>query len=656
MVRFLPKHNNNSSGKYGKIYVMKKYFSLLNPKTWNKKARFVSVSLIFLAVFAIILTWFLEYRYFINDFSRAWDFVFGSPAVFFFSAFLLWLILVFFWALTGRPILSVGIVFTIIAVMTYIHISKFNSRGYPLLPEDFQLAGEATTLTKFVDIWSIIRLIIAIIIVCVLLAVFAHYCGEKYYLRYRGEKRQNFFFRHLLIIRGIFLAGSVFVFMSSTVFVRHNLGVRYEDIFLGTRFTAWNQNRNYDENGFILGFLYNFQKLNLGAPEGYSEERIANVKEKYTIIAESENKKRKDPSKEKTSVVVILNESFYDPDVSFQGKKFSDYYKVSGGEVMPELHAIQKRAPHGLMYSLDYGGGTANIEFEALTSLTNFWTNTVPYTALIPKAGKVPSIASMLGKQDFSTIAIHPFNGGMYKRNIVLKNEGFSNFTTEIEMDYKDHDGNSEYINDRSAYQQVLKTLRESDDSQVIGLITMQNHTPYHESNYDHYDFGVESDPELPDNRKISIPTYLQTLHESDKYLGEFIREIDKLDENVVVLFFGDHSAGLFDNVNNSEDKEVRDLVRVTPYFIYANYDAGLKANTTLPTTTPNCMSNTLLNKLSWQKDPIYYLVDDACREQPILATNFLDGKEFELTETLQDYQLLTYDILGGERYWIKNK
>ena len=635
---------------------MRKYFSLLNPKTWNKKARFICVSLLFLALAAIVLTWFLEYRYFINNFSRSWNFVFGSPAVFFFNAFLLWLILVAVWGLTGRPILSVGIIFTIIAIMTYIHISKYNSRGYPLLPEDFQLASEASTLTKFVDVWSIVRLVIAIIIVCVLLGLFAHYRGEKYFLRYREEKRKNnFIFHHLLITRAVFLFGAIFIFMSSTVFVRHNLGIRYEKIFLGTQFTAWNQNRNYDENGFILGFLYNFQKLALGAPEGYSEERIANVKEKYKIIAENENKKRKDPSKENTSVIVILNESFFDPDVSFQGKNFSDYYKISG-EVMPELHALQKRTPSGLMYSLDYGGGTANIEFEALTSLTNFWTNTVPYTALIPKAGKVPSIASMLGKQNFDTLAIHPFNGGMYKRDIVLKNEGFSNFTTEIEMDYKEHDGNSEYINDRSAYQQALKSLRENENSQVIGLITMQNHSPYNSDNYDHHDFSVETETELSESRQASIPTYLQTLHESDKYLGEFIRELDALDRNVVVLFFGDHSAGQFDIVKNSEDKEVRDLSRVTPYFIYANYDAGFKADAKLPTTTPNCMVNTLLNKLHWQKDPVYYLVDDVCREQPILTTNYLDGTEFEMTETLQNYQLLTYDILGGQRYWIKNK
>jgi phosphoglycerol transferase MdoB-like AlkP superfamily enzyme len=355
-------------------------------------------------------------------------------------------------------------------------------------------------------------------------------------------------------------------------------------------------------------------------------------------------------------VVVILNESFFDPDVDFNGKKFSDYYKIEGGEVLPELHKIQKKAASGKMYSLDYGGGTANIEFEALTSMTNFWTDTVPYTALIPKAGDIPSIASTLKKQKYNTTAIHPFNGGMYKRNIALANEGFDNFITEIEMNYNEHEGDSEYINDRSAYQQTIQELKSTDENQVIGLITMQNHTPYNESTYEHHDFKVTASEEIPDGKMQSIETYLQTLHESDKYLGEFIHEVDQLDKNVVVLFFGDHSAGVFDITNDSSEKEVRDLSRVTPYFIYTNYDSGIKAGSELPTTTPNCMANTMLNKLKWQKPAFYYLVDRVCTDEPILTATYLDGRDFEMTRALQSYQLVTYDILGGEKYWVKNK
>ena len=481
----------------------------------------------------------------------------------------------------------------------------------------------------------------------------SHYFGDKLHLHYHGDKKHNILMRHLAPFRAVLLAATVIVFMFSTDFVRNNNGARYEDIFLGTQFTAWNQNRNYDDNGFVLGFLYNFQKLNLGAPEGYGEEAIASIKEEYEIIANNENKKRKKAEKEDVSVVVILNESFFDPSVKFQGKSFEDYYKHSGGDILPNYHRIAKNTASGLMYSLDYGGGTANIEFEALTSLTNFWIDSVPYTALIPKAGKIPSIGRSLKDKGYETVAIHPFNGGMYKRNISLKNEGFDNFITELEMDYTEHEGSSEYINDKSAYDQTLKVLSESENKQAIALITMQNHTPYNVGTYEKKHFSVTAE-DLNEDQKNQIETYYETLNISDKYLGEFIDGVNKLDKKVVVLFFGDHSAGLFDITNNNEDKTVRDLSRVTPYFIYTNYDAGIKAEK-LATTTPNCITNTMLNTLHWTKDSYYYLVDKVCKTQPILTKTYLDGLDFEMTEVLKQYELLTYDILGGQKYWVKN-
>jgi len=80
-----------------------------------------------------------------------------------------------------------------------------------------------------------------------------------------------------------------------------------------------------------------------------------------------------------------------------------------------------------------------------------------------------------------------------------------------------------------------------------------------------------------------------------------------------------------------------------------------LKASKNLPTTTPNCMVNTLLNRLNWQKPAYYYLVDEVCKAQPILTPTYLEGLDFEMTETLNEYKLLTYDILAGQKYWMKN-
>ncbi len=629
---------------------MKKFLAQLSAKN-----RYILMSLAFLAIVAIILTWFLEFRFFINDFAKTSEFVFGSFHVFLFNSFVLWLLLLIIWTICGRPILTSAIAFTIISIIGYIHVAKFNSRGTPLLPEDFQLASEAATLTKFVNIWSIVWLIVSIIVVCILLFLLSHFFGKKFYLRYvNDDKKVNVFWRHLAIERSSIFVVAIILFLCTTNFARHHSGLRYEDTFLGTQFTAWNQNDNYRDNGFIIGFLYNMQKLSMDEPEGYDEQSITATRKSYEEIAKTKNAEKKSPKDENVNVIIILNESFYDPDVEFNGKKFSDYYQVSG-EVLPEYHKIQKQAQSGWMYSLDYGGGTANIEFEALTGMTNFWTNTVPYTAFIPKAGNVPSIANTLKADGYKTTAIHPFNGGMYKRNIAIKNEGFDTFITESDMDFNEHDGKSEYINDQSAYQQVIKTLNESDYNQLIGLITMQNHTPYNWDIYENHDFSVSSTSDVSEDRLKEISSYLQSVHESDKYLGEFIDNLSQLDKKVVVLFFGDHTAGVFETIAGSDDKATRDISRITPYFIWTNYDAGLNSENSLPTTTPNCMVNTMLDRLNWQKAPYYYLVGDVCNEQPILATAYLDGLDFDFSETMKNYQLFTYDILGGKKYWMAN-
>jgi phosphoglycerol transferase MdoB-like AlkP superfamily enzyme len=619
-------------------------------KKLSPKKRYVISSLFFLFIAAIFLTWFLEYRYFVNDMWFDWNFVFTRPRIFFFNAVLVYLLLLALWSILGRPSFSVGLTWIAIIIITYIHINKVATRAYPLLPEDFQLAGAANSLSRFIDLVPFVKLALACVIVVIITTIFAVKAEQKLCLRNPSHSKK-FLKRHMIGLRLVVLALSVLGFMNITEFVRHNSGERYEDIpFLKSRFIAWNQTWNYNDNGFILGFLYNLQKLNITEPEDYSEEYISMLNEHYGNIAKTKNESRKNPADDDISVVVILNESFFDPSVEWQGQKFEDYYPHSGGEITPNLRKIQSKYPSGYMYSIDYGGGTANIEFEALTGLSDYWLNTVPYTAIVPKLNRVPSIANMLKNEGYTASAIHPFNGGMYKRNISLKKEGFDDFITEMEMDYTDHEGDSEYVNDRSAYRQTLKELESGNKRQVIALITMQNHTPYPSSIYEHTDYKVTGD-NIDEQRRQEIETYYQSLHNSDAYLGEFIDSLEHMDKKVVVLYFGDHSAGLFDNVNENDNKNVRDLARLTPYFVYSNFDVNYKTKD-LPTTTPNCMVNTMFNTMNWQKNARHYLLDDVCSEEPILAQTYFDGRDFTETETLRKYRLLIYDLMSGSGYW----
>lgn len=616
----------------------------------TEKTRYYLFALLFLAFAAILLTWFLEYRYYIHDVGRTWDFAIGSPLPFFYNCFLMWLALIGLWAIFEKPGTATGVMWVFIIILTYVHIQKYNSRGYPLLPEDFQLASQASSLTKFVSFASIARMVIAILLVIGLTVLFNRMLAKKLHLNYHNPS-PSFAKRHSLVTRLVILVISGLGLFVATDFVRHNDGSRYQDTFLGSHFTAWNQNRNYSDNGFILGFLYNLQKLDLTEPDKYSEAKIADLKSEYEAIAEEKNQDRIAAEDENVSVVIVLNESFIDPAVQYGNVSFEDFYPHTGGDVTPNLHRLMKENPSGYMYTLDYGGGTANIEFETFTSLTNYWINSVPYTALLPKSGEIPSIANTYKKLGYETVAVHPYNGGMYKRNIALANEGFDEFITDIEMKYQDKEGQSEYINDESAYKETLDVLKRSDKNQIVGLITMQNHTPYHSWIYEETEFAVTND-EISEDRQGEIATYYQYLHNSDKYLGDFIEEVRKLDKKVVVLFYGDHSAGLFELTNENDDKSVRTLSRLTPYFMYANFDANYQTQY-LPTTTPNCMVNTLYNNLNWKKDPQYYLVDEVCSVEPILTATYVEDRTLSNAELMHDYELLTYDLLGGKKYWM---
>ena len=111
--------------------------------------------------------------------------------------------------------------------------------------------------------------------------------------------------------------------------------------------------------------------------------------------------------------------------------------------------------------------------------------------------------------------------------------------------------------------------------------------------------------------------------------------------------------TGPYDELNSSDDRSVGALSRLTPYFIYYNFDYD-KTDLELPTTTPNCLSNTLFNYFNWQKPDYFYLLDEVCAEEPILTQKWFGKDEAPFQSTaISSYELLTYDILGGEKYWM---
>lgn len=587
------------------------------------------------------------------------------PRVFCYSALVMFFIVLLIYGIFRKIFMTSAVATALVLAIGYIHIAKFNFRGMPLLPEDFQLGSQAGTLTKFVDFSEIVRLIIAIIL-CIVLGKILDKLTEKW-LKNQNVPSSTWWRKWRVASRVMIIAVALTGLLTTTDFARHHSGEREIALpILDSKFTDWNQVQNYAENGFLLGFLYNFNRLQISAPDGYSAEKIAEIKTELAAKKEAADISREELSD--YNIVLILNESFMDPS-----KLAGNVYEISGGDVTPNLHRLQNEVLSGTMFSTDYGGGTANIEYEVVTGLTNYWFKTVPYTNLLPHQKSGTSVATFVRENGYQAAALHPFNGGMYKREIVLPKLGFDTLIFEPEFSRRGTYGESEYVRDSETYAELIDLLQKTEEPMLVSTMTMQNHAPYNTGMYGETNFKVSAGDGVSDDERNAIETYLMTLHESDRALGEFYEELMTLDEKTVVLFYGDHSPGVFTQVIQHVDKAVSDSARQTPYLIFANFeldpgavisalklndfsetDAGRVSGAVLPRTTPNCLTNTLFNVLNAKRPLVHYLLDEICTDEPILTDVYFDTAAPFMSTALSEYNLLTYDIVAGEQYFLK--
>ncbi len=82
---------------------------------------------------------------------------------------------------------------------------------------------------------------------------------------------------------------------------------------------------------------------------------------------------------EKPDIIVVMSESFWDPTL-LPGTTITP-------DPMPNVRALRS----GSMFSPEFGGMTANVEFEALTGFTNAFLpyGSIPYQQYVRGAGAV---------------------------------------------------------------------------------------------------------------------------------------------------------------------------------------------------------------------------------------------------------------------------
>ena len=316
--------------------------------------------------------------------------------------------------------------------------------------------------------------------------------------------------------------------------------------------------------GYVLDFAAKFKEIAAPKPDSYSKNLVDKLADEYA--AES-NGEENEPT-EYPHIIVIMDEAFSDLRVLGEIS--------TNKEVMPFISSLKENTVSGYALASVYGGNTANSEYEFLTGNSLAWLspNVVPYQQYI----RMPtySMVSYLKSQyHYKCVAMHPYQSTGWNRPAAYKHLGFDacyfveDFPQESYVRY--------YLSDREMFEFLIATYEtQKQDPLFVFGVTMQNHGGYtytgdrftqHISLNDHGE-------QYPD-----VEQYLSLIHETDMAVEYLISYFQNVDEEVVIVFFGDHQPTIDESFYEAVSGTTADTLDeqqkryAVPFFIWANYD-----------------------------------------------------------------------------------
>lgn len=587
-------------------------------------------------------------------------------------------------ALINRFWIATPIFVGLVTVVAVVERMKVTVRNETILPSDLKMAGTNTgNLAEFIPAGSarlFIKIALFLIVFILLCALMSHRDGKAQLL-----SRSNSVLGKNL---GVYIVARILIFLMPVGFL-----VAYASALgtvgtwaynmsetLGDGPRLWDSVEDAQGNGTLIGFLRFTNPKVMDMPKGYSEATMKKVATRYEKAATAVNVNRTDDMTD-SSVIMILSESYSDPT------------RVPGVSLnkdpMPAIRSIKNSTTSGLMLSSGYGGGTANLEFQAITglSMANFDPSlSSPYQQLVPKMSWTPTFNQLWNENASGSLAFHPYYSSMYSRQQNYKKFGFAKFWTLTGLQiitHQDHIENSPYVSDASSYASVLEQIdaaKGKNNNKFYQLVTMQNHMGY-DNWYSNNEYSVTSTtgtPLGPDETQ-QINTYSKGMSYTDASTKDFLEKLDALDKPVTVIFYGDHLPGIYASASRDTNNSV--ALHETDYFIWSNKasnSSGHKlAASDAAYTSPNFLMAQAAQHMNAKVSPYLAFLTKlhqavAAMEPPVanriqqwgripageslnLDSNGNQIDTSSLTDAqkqlLSDYKLIQYDITSGKNY-----
>ena len=487
--------------------------------------------------------------------------------------FLVWMLLD--WVFRFPPLSTLGMA-VLGCVPCAVNFYTLQLRGEPFLPWDLAQVSEAAGVASAAGIRIQTSMVVSMVVVLGLMAasffLYRHRLKQRWLPRVAGTAATAAAL--CLLIFGVYLQPAV-------------TGA------LGILPDAWMQDRYYRYYGVITGFMTNLSNLEISKPEDYSEEAVNDILDK---VQQSEKFSTgplyptsysaatpKEEQVKQPTIIYVMDESYWDvSELEQYGIQFDT-------DVSANLHALQQTSAYGRAYSPSFGGGTCDVEFEALTGYSKEFlpAGSKPYQQHI--TSHMQSLPNYLKTtQGYQTAAIHGYYKRFWSRITAYPNLGLDRFVGLEDMQDPEKKRyeiwKNGLVTDAEMARQIEalyeQMLAENDAPVFLHAVTMQNHTSYTKNNYDDESrVKVLSAPEGIDEETLgALEDFATGVWEADAMLGQLTDYYQKSDRPVILVFWGDHYNPIGSNLsvytatgyasNDSQDPALHGM----PLLIWSNY------------------------------------------------------------------------------------
>lgn len=451
------------------------------------------------------------------------------------AALFLALVTLFLTGVTRSLFAGGSITALLMLALSYVNYFKNLITATPLLPEDLGLAGNVGDIAELngASISFSRNSILALAAVVLGLAVL-FYFSRPLRVRWRAS------------LPAALCAAALFAVLFAVRPVVNTLFYTPRNVPLGSNYSQAYVN---GQTGVLMGFW----RAVIGGGEDYDLTEA----DEDSVLADAQGYIDEIPvggtSDTQPNVIMILSESFFDvtklPGVTYEEDPLADF------------HAAQETGVSGTFHTRTLGYGTCNIELEMLTGINTrylaadeslcYWDGTA--------FDGFPSVPGLFAENGYYTAYVHTFNDEIYHRTPIYTHLGFQDLF--FSGDFAQIDPEAAAAGDYWAYMQgkiagefysddyladvLIDLCEEKSGEQPVFLfgVTMENHTPYPADKYSSY--GYPFTAAISDEAAGALNAYTQGAADSSAALGKLIDHFSQSDEPTVIIFFGDHRAGL---------------------------------------------------------------------------------------------------------------